>query len=63
MRLNATIALFFALSTALIAQTFFGSVVGTVDDASGALYLEVNGRFRMGGTSSARSDHRQRMIP
>jgi spermidine synthase len=34
-----------------------------VDDASGALYLEVNGRFRMGGTSSARSDHRQAVLP
>ncbi len=34
-----------------------------VDDASGARYLEVNGRFRMGGTSSARSDYRQAMLP
>src|SRR6267378_5309174 len=34
-----------------------------VDDAFGARYLEVNGRFRMGGTSSARSDHRQAMLP
>ncbi len=34
-----------------------------VDDASGARYLEVNGRFRMGGTSSARSDFRQAMLP
>ncbi len=34
-----------------------------VDDASGARYLEVNGRFRMGGTSSARSDTRQAMLP
>jgi len=34
-----------------------------VDDASGARFLEVNGRFRMGGTSSVRSDHRQAMLP
>ena len=34
-----------------------------VDDASGARYLEVNGRFRMGGTSSIRSDHRQALLP
>ena len=34
-----------------------------VDDASGARYLEVNGRFRMGGTSSIRSDYRQAMLP
>ncbi len=34
-----------------------------VDDAFGARYLEVNGRFRMGGTSSVRSDHRQAMLP
>jgi spermidine synthase len=34
-----------------------------VDDAFGARYLEVNGRFRMGGTSSARSDYRQAMLP
>jgi spermidine synthase len=36
---------------------------GVVDDAFGARYLEVNGRFRMGGTSSARSDTRQAMLP
>jgi len=34
-----------------------------VDDASGARYLEVNGHFRMGGTSSVRSDYRQAMLP
>ncbi len=34
-----------------------------VNDASGARYLEVNGRFRMGGTSSMRSDYRQAMLP
>jgi spermidine synthase len=34
-----------------------------VDDASGARYLEINGHFRMGGTSSARSDYRQAMLP
>jgi spermidine synthase len=37
-----------------------GSVV---NDASGARYLEVNGHFRMGGTSSVRSDYRQAMLP
>jgi spermidine synthase len=34
-----------------------------VNDPSGARYLEVNGRFRMGGTSSVRSDYRQAMLP
>src|SRR5262249_3650489 len=34
-----------------------------VNDASGARYLEVNGHFRMGGTNSVRSDHRQAMLP
>jgi spermidine synthase len=34
-----------------------------VDDASGTRYLEVNGHFRMGGTSSIRSDYRQAMLP
>jgi spermidine synthase len=34
-----------------------------VDDNSGARYLEINGRFRMGGTSSVRSDYRQAMLP
>ena len=34
-----------------------------VDDAAGARYLEVNGRFRMGGTNSVRSDYRQAMLP
>jgi spermidine synthase len=34
-----------------------------VDDDSGTRYLEVNGHFRMGGTSSARSDYRQAMLP
>ena len=34
-----------------------------VDDAFGARYLEVNGRFRMGGTNSVRSDYRQAMLP
>jgi spermidine synthase len=39
------------------------ATASVVDDASGARYLEVNGRFRMGGTSSSRSDHRQAMLP
>jgi spermidine synthase len=34
-----------------------------VDDASGARFLEVNGHFRMGGTSSTRSDYRQALLP
>jgi spermidine synthase len=34
-----------------------------VDDAAGVRYLEINGHFRMGGTSSARSDYRQAMLP
>jgi spermidine synthase len=34
-----------------------------VDDASGARYLEINGHFRMGGSSSVRSDYRQAMLP
>jgi len=34
-----------------------------VDDAAGTRYLEVNGHFRMGGTSSTRSDYRQAMLP
>jgi spermidine synthase len=34
-----------------------------VSDAAGVRYLEVNGRFRMGGTSSVRSDYRQAMLP
>jgi spermidine synthase len=34
-----------------------------VDDASSTRYLEVNGHFRMGGTSSTRSDYRQAMLP
>lgn len=39
------------------------ATASVVDDASGAKYLEVNGRFRMGGTSSMRSDYRQAMLP
>jgi spermidine synthase len=39
------------------------ATASVVDDASGARYLEVNGRFRMGGTSSIRSDYRQAMLP
>jgi spermidine synthase len=39
------------------------ATASVVDDAAGARYLEVNGRFRMGGTSSARSDYRQAMLP
>ena len=34
-----------------------------VEDAAGVRYLEVNGRFRMGGTSSVRSDYRQAVLP
>jgi spermidine synthase len=39
------------------------ATASVVDDASGARYLEVNGRFRMGGTSSMRSDYRQAVLP
>jgi spermidine synthase len=39
------------------------ATASVVDDASGARYLEVNGRFRMGGTNSVRSDYRQAMLP
>ncbi|WGR74556.1 MULTISPECIES: spermidine synthase [unclassified Bradyrhizobium] len=39
------------------------ATASVVDDATGARYLEVNGRFRMGGTSSVRSDYRQAMLP
>ena len=39
------------------------ATASVVDDAWGVRYLEVNGRFRMGGTSSARSDYRQAMLP
>jgi spermidine synthase len=34
-----------------------------VEDAGHVRYLEVNGHFRMGGTSSMRSDYRQAMLP
>ncbi|MDB5651174.1 MAG: putative Spermine/spermidine synthase family protein [Hyphomicrobiales bacterium] len=42
-----------------------GSMVtaSVVDDPEGVRYLEVNGRFRMGGTSSVRSDFRQGVLP
>ncbi|WP_257167065.1 spermidine synthase [Bradyrhizobium sp. SRS-191] len=39
------------------------ATASVVDDASGARYLQVNGHFRMGGTSSVRSDFRQAMLP
>ncbi|MDB6044622.1 MAG: putative Spermine/spermidine synthase family protein [Gammaproteobacteria bacterium] len=39
------------------------ATASVVDDRSGARYLEVNGHFRMGGTSSVRSDYRQAMLP
>lgn len=39
------------------------ATASVVDDASGTRYLEVNGRFRMGGTSSMRSDYRQATLP
>jgi spermidine synthase len=39
------------------------ATASVVDDASGTRYLEVNGRFRMGGTSSVRSDYRQAVLP
>ncbi|WP_247501398.1 spermidine synthase [Bradyrhizobium sp. 1] len=39
------------------------ATASVVDDAAGTRYLEVNGHFRMGGTSSTRSDYRQAMLP
>ena len=39
------------------------ATASVVDDASGTRYLEVNGHFRMGGTSSGRSDYRQAILP
>jgi spermidine synthase len=39
------------------------ATASVVSDAQGTRYLEVNGRFRMGGTSSMRSDYRQAMLP
>lgn len=39
------------------------ATASVVDDASGVRYLEVNGHFRMGGTSSVRSDYRQAVLP
>jgi spermidine synthase len=39
------------------------ATASVVDDASGARYLEINGHFRMGGTSSMRSDYRQALLP
>src|SRR5262249_16050055 len=39
------------------------ATASVVDDASGTRYLEVNGHFLMGGTSSGRSDYRQAILP
>ena len=39
------------------------ATVGVVEDANGTRYLDVNGHFRMGGTSSRGSDWRQAAIP
>jgi spermidine synthase len=39
------------------------ATASVVEDAGGVRYLEVNGHFRMGGTSSKRSDYRQAMVP
>jgi len=39
------------------------ATVSVVDDAAGVRYLDVNGHFRMGGTSSERSDYRQAALP
>lgn len=39
------------------------ATASVVDDASSTRYLEVNGHFRMGGTSSRRSDYRQAVLP
>ncbi len=48
------------LLTTLEGATASASVV---EDAGGTRYLEVNGHFRMGGTSSRQSDWRQAQIP
>ncbi|MGJ4946197.1 spermidine synthase [Bradyrhizobium sp. HKCCYLS1011] len=39
------------------------ATASVVDDVAGTRYLEINGHFRMGGTSSARSDYRQATLP
>jgi spermidine synthase len=39
------------------------ATASAVEDAMGVRYLQVNGRFRMGGTSSVRSDYRQAVLP
>jgi len=39
------------------------ATASVVEDGGGVRYLEVNGHFRMGGTSSMRSDYRQAMVP
>ena len=39
------------------------ATAGVVEDADGTRFLEVNGHFRMGGTSSRRSDWRQAQLP
>jgi spermidine synthase len=39
------------------------ATASAVTDRSGTRYLEVNGHFRMGGTSSMRSDYRQAVLP
>ena len=39
------------------------ATASAVSDQSGARYLEINGHFRMGGTSSMRSDYRQAFLP
>lgn len=39
------------------------ATASAVENAAGVRYLEVNGRFRMGGTSSVRSDYRQAVLP
>ncbi|MGY4622464.1 spermidine synthase [Bradyrhizobium sp. USDA 4486] len=39
------------------------ATASVVDDAAGVRYLEINGHFRMGGTSATRSDYRQAMLP
>ena len=39
------------------------ATASVVEDGGFVRYLEVNGHFRMGGTSSVRSDYRQAMLP
>ena len=49
--------------TLLAVREGAAATAAAVTDAAGTRFLEVNGHFRMGGTSSLRSDWRQAQIP